>query len=109
MTNKFLFCFAGRRMGGNNMSTLERICAQCQGIMARFEIVRIKDFNFYKKTASTCTHTHIFYSFNTIIHTAVKHFEVCIVVELHAAVAAHTSTTMHTSNTHFITRIEKCI
>lgn len=49
----FLFCFSGRRMGGNNMSTLERICAQCQGKVAHFEIVRIIHFNFYKKTTST--------------------------------------------------------
>jgi hypothetical protein len=70
------------------MSALERVCAQCQEKMARFEIVRIKDFNFYKKTTST--HTHILYSFNTATtHTAIKHFKLCIVVQLHAALAVY--------------------
>jgi hypothetical protein len=64
------------------MSALERVCAQCQGKLACFEIVRIKDFNFCKKT-STHTYTHTLYSFNTPI----KHFKVHIVVQLHAALA----------------------
>jgi len=54
-------------MGDKNMSALERVCAQCWRKMARFEIVRIKDFNFYKKTTSTNIHTHILYCFNTAI------------------------------------------
>ena len=60
------------------MSALERICAQCQGKMARFEIVRIKDFNFYKKTTSTHTRTLIYFIPSTQLHTAIKHFKLCI-------------------------------
>jgi len=78
------------------MSALERVCAQCQGKMARFEIVRIKDFNFYKKTTSTHTFTHILYSFNTATHTHTQQlntsncvFKVCFVVQLYAALAVY--------------------
>ena len=62
-------------MGGNNVSALERVCAQCQGIMVRFEIVRIGGFNFYKKTTSLAR-IIILYSFNTAIytHTSIQHF-----------------------------------
>ena len=66
------------------MSVLERVCAQCQGKMARFEIVRIKGFNVYKKT--TPTHSKL-YSFNRVTHAVIKHFNACNVVQLHAAVA----------------------
>jgi hypothetical protein len=88
INNWFFFCFSGRRMGGNNTSTLERICAECQGKMARFEIVRIKGFNFYKKATSTHTYSYtLFLQHNYTQHLNISNcmFEVCIVVELHAA------------------------
>jgi hypothetical protein len=63
------------------VSALERVCAQCHGKVARFEIVRIKGFNTYKKRASTHS-TRILYFFNTAIythtHTAIEHFKLCI-------------------------------
>jgi hypothetical protein len=58
------------------MSALERICAQWQGKMAHFEIVRIKDFNFYKK--NTSTHAHSYTLFLQHTHTAIKHYKLCI-------------------------------
>ena len=67
------------------MSALERRGAQCQGKMARFEIVRIKDFNFYKK--ATSAHTLIYFLF--LQHSNYKHFKLCIVVDLHAALALY--------------------
>ena len=73
------------------MSVLERVCARSQEIMACFEIVCIKDFNFCKKTTS---HTHILYSFNTTTHTQQLNtsycvFKVCTVVQLQAALAVY--------------------
>jgi hypothetical protein len=67
------------------MSTLERICAQCQEKDAHFEIVHIIHFNFYK--TATSTHAHSLYSFEQqhIIHPSLPllFVEVCNIVQLH--------------------------
>jgi lipoate synthase len=68
----------GRRMGGNNISALERLCAQCQGKMARFEIVRSKGFNVYKKNINT--HTRILYSFKTATYTQQLNTSNCVLL-----------------------------
>jgi hypothetical protein len=94
------------------MLTLERIYAQCQGKMACFEIVRIKGINFYKKATSTHTYSYTLflqYNYTQQLNTSNCIFEVCIVLELHAAIAACSSRTMHISNIQFTTTIEKCI
>jgi hypothetical protein len=72
------------------MSALERLCAQCQGKMARFEIVRIKDFNVYKKMTSVHTHTLIYFiPYTQKLNTSNCVFKVYIVIQLHAALAVY--------------------
>jgi hypothetical protein len=74
-------------MGGNNISAQERICAQCQGKVARFEIVRIKNFNFYKKTHTHTTNSYILFLQHNL------HIIIYYLFQLHFAV--HLNYTSH--------------
>jgi hypothetical protein len=52
INNRCLFCFAGRMMRGNKVSTGVDVYNARKKI-AHFETVRIKDVNFCQKTTST--------------------------------------------------------